>query len=102
MSHAIYLFSRWALVFLYPARCLYALMTHAFYVLYSVYLATPKSRRVFLMLPCHATYMLIFCWGMYSLHLATPKSRLVVLMLPCQTLFIVLFFGPLAFGDAQE
>ena len=77
------------LVFLYPARCPYALMTHAIYALYSLYLATPKSRRVFLMLPYHATYMLIICWVMYSQHLATPKSRRIVLMLPCHTLFIV-------------
>ena len=89
MSLVFYLFSCRALVFLYPAPCPYALMTHAIYVFYSLYLATPKSTRVFLMPLCHATYMLIICWVMYSLHLATPKSRRVVLMLPRHTVFIV-------------
>ena len=70
-------------------RCRNALMTQATYALYSLYLAMPKIRRVFLMLPCHATYMLIICWFMYSLHLTTPTSRSVFLMLPCHTLSIV-------------
>ena len=74
MSHVFYLFSGWALVFLYSALCRYALMTPAIYALFSLYSATPKSSRVFLMLPCHATYMLFLCWVMYSLHLAIPKS----------------------------
>ena len=64
-------------------------MTHAIYALYSLYFATPKSRRVFSVLPCHATDMLIICWVMYSLHLATLKSRRIVLMLPRHNLCIV-------------
>ena len=59
--------------------------------LYSLYLATPKSRRVILMRPCHATYMPFPFWVMHFLHLATPKSRRVILMLSCHTLFIVAF-----------
>ena len=56
-----------------------SLCTHdaPFVVWYSLYLATPKSRRVVLMHPCHLIFM---CWFVYSLYLATPKSRRVILM----------------------
>ena len=41
----------------------------------SLYLATPKSKRVDLMHPCHLVFLLFMCWFVYSLYLATPKSK---------------------------
>ena len=79
-------------------------MTHAIFMLFicwvvnSLYLAMPESRRVFLMQPDlgaphrlgatpsrtprdgAAFYMLFICWVVDSLYLATPKSRRVVSM----------------------
>ena len=59
MSHVFYLFSRWTMVFLYPARCRYALSTHAIYALYSLHLAMPKSRRVVSMLPRDTLFIVV-------------------------------------------